>query len=283
MKSNKREISFLKYSGAGNTFLISSEKLDLDLADKRNFITRLCDPVEGFSVDGVLFLEKKNAVIVWDFYNSDGSTAEMCGNAARCAYSFANEFMVAENKIEFQTLSGIVVGYRSGPLVAVEMTEIKNESGSLSKSFIAEKIENEDLKKIFHREVVGTDLQSIDTGVPHLVFEIKNFADFKSLKHLCSYLRSLPLFPRGTNVTVISKISTNTAKAVTFERGVEDFTLACGTGAVAAAKYLATQVPGKIFNVQMPGGNLVVDFKNKENFPTLIGEAKYIGKVIVNI
>lgn len=284
MKTNNDGHLFYKYSGAGNTFLISSEKLDIALEQKIELVKRICDPVNGFSVDGVLFLEKQNDLVIWDFYNSDGSVAEMCGNAARCAYSFAENFLnIGSKKIEFKTLSGIVVGYRQQELVAIEMTPIKSEAGELEKKAIAKAIETEGLKKLFESEVVSKNLLSIDTGVPHLVFEIKDFNNFKNLKALGAQLRGLNLFPRGTNVTMVSVENEKTAKAVTYERGVEDFTLACGTGAVAAARFVSLKSKEKSIQIKMPGGNLKVDFVDSAKSPILLGEAKLIGKVIIDI
>lgn len=284
MKTSKKEHIFYKYSGAGNTFLISSDKLNIDGSEKKELIKKICNPVDGFAADGVLFLDKKQEQVVWDFYNSDGSTAEMCGNAARCAFRFSAEhFSQLKDKIEFVTLAGIVKGFKKGDLVAIEMTPVKNESGHPTLTEIADLIENANLKEQLLKESASSHFLSIDTGVPHLVFEIKNFTDYKKLKSLSALLRGLKLFPRGTNVTLISIINDNTAKAVTFERGVEDFTLACGTGAVAAAKYVSLKTQKNNINIQMPGGDLLVDFESLKSNPILIGQAVLIGKIIVEL
>jgi diaminopimelate epimerase len=284
MKTSKTEHIFYKYSGAGNTFLISSEKLDIETSKKKELIKKICSPTDGFMADGVLFLDKKQDQVVWDFYNSDGSTAEMCGNAARCAFRFSEEHLFPhKDKIEFVTLAGIVKGFKKNDLVAIEMTPVKNESGNLLLNEMADQINTASLKEQLLNELAGTYFLSIDTGVPHLVFEIKNFNDYKKLKNVCAYLRALKLFPRGTNVTMISISNDHTAKAVTFERGVEDFTLACGTGAVAAAKYVELKTKKNSINIQMPGGDLLVDFESLKSSPILIGQAILIGKIIVEL
>lgn len=284
MKTNRAGHSFYKYSGAGNTFLISSEKLNLDLNQKKELVKKICHPVDGFCADGVLFLEQQERFVVWDFYNSDGSVAEMCGNAARCAYSFAESFLDSEaKKIDFKTLAGVVGGYRQQDLVAIEMTPLKSEAGNLEKEAILKLLEVESLKSLFETEVISEQLLSIDTGVPHLVFEIKDFDNFKKLKNLGALLRGLKVFPRGTNVTMVSVENKKTAKAVTYERGVEDFTLACGTGAVAAAKFVSLIANEKKIQIKMPGGNLKVEFSNESKSPVLLGEAKFIGKIIIDI
>lgn len=284
MKTSKKEHLFYKYSGAGNTFLISSEKLNLDNLQKEELIKKICSPTNGFMADGVLFLEKKQDQVVWDFYNSDGSTAEMCGNAARCAFRFSEEHLLPQKeKIEFVTLAGIVRGFKKKDLVAIEMTPIKNEAGSFDLNKMISLVEPASLKEQLLSESLSASFLSIDTGVPHLVFEIKNFAEYKKLKNLSSYLRRIKLFPRGTNVTMISIINDHSAKAVTFERGVEDFTLACGTGAVAAAKYVSLKTQKNNINIQMPGGELMVDFESLKSTPILIGQAILIGKIIVEL
>lgn len=307
MKHNQMSHNtFYKYSGAGNTFLISKEKLSLSLNEKKELVTNACDPVDGFSADGVLFLEKKDNLIHWEFYNSDGSVAEMCGNAARCAFKFSYDHMLeGHNKptqIQFKTLSGIIKGQRSGDKICIEMTAAKKELGKMPQAqFIKEFILNvknnfpadlDLISKQLISEIENEDFLSIDTGVPHFVMEIKNFSAYENLKKLCSALRHYKIFPRGTNVTLIKINSINEAQAVTFERGVEGFTLACGTGAVAAGIYLGMKNKKNKLNITMPGGLLNIEldevfnsgefnFQKEIKSPLLIGDAKYIGKIIV--
>lgn len=301
---------FAKYSGAGNTFLISSENLDLDIESKRKFVKSICDSETGFAADGVLFLEKKEDYIEWDFYNSDGSSAEMCGNAARCAYQYCKDYLLKQNdflrskktapEIRFKTLSGIVRGFEENQKIAIEMPEVKKEIGFIGVDQIANELRaesGEDKDKtsnaqLLKQEVEDTELLSLDTGVPHLVIEIREFEEYRKLEKLCAQLRALSRFPRGTNVTLVKIKTPQSVSAVTFERGVEGFTRACGTGAVAAAIYLATKSAQSEIEVMMPGGTLVIKLDDKlknEKFnfqselkkPLLVGGAIYIGKIII--
>ena len=292
-----KTIEFIKYSGAGNTFLIAEKKINLANEMIQKIVTRICDPVNGFSADGVLWLEKKDSEIVWYFYNSDGSSAEMCGNAARCAFLFSQQhfFNSPPELIKFKTLSGVVQGKATTEGVSIEMTIAKKEKGFLFKEdFFAELSLVGFQDKDFFSQVIGKQVLSIDTGVPHLVIEVKDLNQYSAFKKSCEQIRKAKIFPRGTNVTLVQEKSVESLMAVSFERGVEDFTLACGTGAVAAGIYLAHKNKKSAIRVQMPGGQIVIKLDSKferDNFsfqedwqkPILVGDAIKIGRVIVDI
>ncbi|MCK6598947.1 MAG: diaminopimelate epimerase [Bdellovibrionaceae bacterium] len=292
-----KTIEFVKYSGAGNTFLIAEKKIDFEREFIQKTVTRICDPVNGFSADGVLWLEKKDSEIVWYFYNSDGSSAEMCGNAARCAFLFSQQYFFKNppEYIKFKTLSGVVQGSEGIEGVSIEMTRAKKEKGFFSKEDFLNVLLLEGFHdKEFFSYVCSNQVLSIDTGVPHLVIEIKDLSKYKSLKKTCEQIRNAKIFPRGTNVTLVQEKSVESLLAVSFERGVEDFTLACGTGAVAAGIYLAHKNKKSKIHVQMPGGNMVVkldsnfekdifSFQQDWQKPILVGDAIKIGTVIIDI
>jgi|SRR6185312_4517128 len=258
------KIHLVRVSGAENTFFIAnlfdpaiSEKFSgWSLEKKSEFSKKICTGYFGFQTDGVLFLRpEKNYDFAWDFYNADGSSAEMCGNAARCATVYFYEFIKDKKKIKFQTLAGDIAGeHLSNTRAQVEMTEITDVQP--------------------HLLLDGQDGFFVNTGVPHYVLACP------PQKELAQKLRFHPHFGKaGSNITFIEIISEREAKAVTFERGVEDFTQACGTGAVATACFLESlsktkNHPHDIFRIQMPGGLLEVKNPKLHEKPLLAGPVK---------
>ena len=238
-----------RMSGAGNTFLIWNAFTSEVPKEARAGIARLlCDSFTGFYTDGMIFMEKdpsgKND-FVWDFYNSDGSGAEMCGNAARCAALYFRHRVSTESpsKVQFLTRAGqIQAEILDFQVVEILMPKLK-EPGK----FI--EIQNGKKKEEFF---------FINTGVPHLVIEGE--PDFE----LAQKLRRAPeLGEAGANVTFANEVTPGEMEAVTFERGVENFTLACGTGAVAAAAFSLLKNPLlRQHAVEMPGGSLRVEWKS---------------------
>lgn len=260
---------FYKTSGAGNTFVIyigqildffSPEELKQQL--HRNFIKNLCSE-KWAHVDGALFLEQKSdSNYKWDFYNNDGSTAEMCGNAARCAaFVVGKLFPSIRNHIEFETLAGIIVGQVVNgdeitvlmPTPQVREKEFKTQADQYNETYFF-----------------------VDTGVPHIVIKLENILDINQLRKIGKQLRWAPeTGPNGSNVTFYSIKDLNDIQAVTYERGVEDLTQACGTGAVAAAMaYLYTQKTFADVRVEMPGGSLSVKIEKDTLKTWMIGPAE---------
>lgn len=256
----------IKYSGAGNTFVII---LDSAIAadERPEWVKTICNPIYGISADGVLFLKKgyKKADFLWDFYNSDGSIAEMCGNAARCAALFVfDDLQFTEEKIVFSTMAGLIKAQKeagqfkiSMPAYQIKATQkpIQLNSGQVIYGFW------------------------VDTGVPHFVINKKQLGSMTEDKKILSEIRNHVDFgSSGTNVTLIDIKSEDDLEAITFERGVENFTLACGTGAIAAAVAASELNKGKIFFVNMPGGQLKVQLKEKFEVE-LMGPAKKIAEI----
>lgn len=237
-----------RWSGAGNTFLIA-EAGDLAALKKQHsrpeLARRLCQSFDRAPTDGLLLIEARSGFdFAWDFYNSDGSVAEMCGNAARCAAMYFFKTRATSKKMKFLTLAGeIGAEVISDDLVKVEMPMLPATFEYLPEFF------------------------AINTGVPHIVLEEP--PDLARAK----IFRPLP-DAKGSNVTFIMRATKTGCKAVTFERGVENFTLACGTGAVAAAAYLAMKTGGSCFDIEMPGGKLRVDHVGPGKRPFLEGPAE---------
>ncbi|WP_413576444.1 diaminopimelate epimerase [Bdellovibrio sp. HCB290] len=269
-------IRITKMSGAGNTFafvdgrsVTSWKKIEGQLGKSRPEIAKLvCDRVLGLATDGFIIIEdpSEGFDFNWDFYNSDGSTAEMCGNAARCAARYCSE-QIAQNElsnIRFKTGAGLVVAQLLGNgRIRVKMPEAQ---------VVQNPIELETKSSSKEKFVL------VNTGVPHLVQKIHAFGDSVNLKDLAREMRNhKTLKPAGANVTFYAEDEPGKIKAVTFERGVEDYTLACGTGAVAAALVSSLENKLKEIEVQMPGGVMEVHFFDNDAKPLLVGDAVFVG------
>lgn len=245
-------------SGAGNTFSIVWESAaTYALNNRPAFVRELCQKT---TTDGFIFLSWKDQaqnLLQWDFYNNDGSMAEMCGNATRCVAFFAVQILKTKSSVlHLQTVAGpIEIKILDAHTYEIKMTA---------------------LIKFEHPKYFWCD-----TGVPHIVIEIPDFQQYPHLKDFCRNLRSHPDFqPRGTNVTLIQfDRAANRLKAVSYERGVEDFTQACGTGAMAAAFYNLHHRQQKETYVEMPGGLLKMNLSDLQN-PLMTGTATLQGEHI---
>jgi diaminopimelate epimerase len=247
------------YSGAGNTFVVEILKPN-DVKMSAAEVTRLC---EEHKVDGYLGLEQKNAKqFVWHFFNRDGSEAEFCGNAARCAQAFVNQSLNLLDS-HHETKAGTVKTW----------TESKNHWVLMpAPKVIAEKHSIDLEGQVF----VGL---WCDTGVPHFVTAQRSYR-FDLWKQISQKLRTHPsLQERGANITWVGTMTQGRSlQAVTYERGVEDFTQACGTGAMAAALFSQIKWPTeKIFKIMMPGGALEV--KNQETSWIMTGAVEKLADI----
>ena len=284
--------SFVKMSGAGNLFLLidfrDSESQKKWQSAFPSQLTRpqiaqlLCQSPKGFSADGLLFIETLSSSeedFQWDFYNADGSPAEMCGNAARCAARFAHTRGGVNKQMTFLTKAGSVTAtLLDNGKVEVEMPPVE-----LQKIPLGLKVEWENQKI--------TKINFLNTGVPHVTVsldppifsQLMNSQNMitadSSFYELALHLRHHSYIqPQGANVTFFCQQTKNSLRALSFERGVENFTQACGTGAVAAAWSLHQLHPlSKNIEVVMPGGALEVDFSHTR--PKLRGEANYLAEI----
>jgi diaminopimelate epimerase len=267
-------IPLVKMSGAGNTFVLvdatkTSTWLGIEAKIKikrRPFVKMICDKTLGVAADGVLFIEGGDfgSSYNWDFYNADGSSAEMCGNAARCAALFANEYLSAEVSgiYEFKTVAGMVSAQVLGDdRVRVVMPEAKDFQE----------------QKTLVIDGKPEDFSYVNTGVPHLVKKIAGYSEASNLKEFARKARHhQDLGSAGANVTFYTAEKDSLIKAVTFERGVEDYTQACGTGAVAAAYTHFKKTKSRNVDVHMPGGVLSVQFPESTKNPMMTGEAVFV-------
>jgi diaminopimelate epimerase len=213
-------LNFTKMNGAGNDFVMLDNregKLALDQAA----IARLCDRHRGIGADGLLMVEpaQNGADYRMRYYNADGGEAEMCGNGARCFGRYAQRLSGQPGDISFETQAGRITAQFLGDLVRIQMSEPHSlrlnasvESGG---------------------EVLS--VHSVNTGVPHAVVLVDDLEGV-DVKRFGSGLRYHQHFaPKGTNANFVEQLGPQSIAIRTYERGVEDETLACGTGMVACA------------------------------------------------
>lgn len=268
------EFSFLKMQACGNDFLI----MDSLQSDPSPFYPReiawLCDRHFGVGADGLVVLTKSEEHHAkWHFYNSDGSEAEMCGNAARCAIRYLSEkYYPHDVPIRIETKAGVIKGQIKEDLRLVEVT-------LTSRSY--ERFE-------FEQKVLATDKYSIETflintGVPHAVVEVKDLSTYPILQ-VGQDLRNHPaLGEEGANITFFQRLVGPRIRATTFERGVETETLSCGTGAAAAAIIYSEQYMQPLpIEVNVPGGEMIVDISPVSKMLLLQGPANYVFTISLN-
>lgn len=243
-------LDFTKMNGAGNDFvLLDNRTRGIRLAPQQ--IVALCDRHRGVGADGVILLipcSSGKADWAWEFYNSDGSTGEMCGNGARCFARYVQR-LIGSNRpdLTFETEAGVIRARFLGDRVTVNLTTPKDLR----------------LDQQVPLSTGPTTVHSLNTGVPHAVLFVPD-ADQAMVQQLGPEIRRHPLFgPRGTNVNFVQVLGPNSIRVRTFERGVEGETLACGTGVTASA-LISSRVHGftSPVKVRVQGGDdLEVSFK----------------------
>lgn len=216
-----KNIPFYKMSGSGNDFIIVDNRHGVVHEETlHQMIVGACRRKMSVGADGFVLVENtEGADFKWRFYNSDGSRAEMCGNGARCVSRFAFLNGIAGSDMTFETDVGLISAQITGDRVKIRMTDPKDMRQQLGL-----KMENDEL--LYH---------FINTGVPHVVVEVENVERVNVVGVGRAVRRHEAFSPAGTNVNFVQPVAQNLLKIRTYERGVEDETLACGTGSVAAA------------------------------------------------
>lgn len=261
-------IIFYKFSGTGNDFIIIDNRNRM-VGEKNlpDFVAKVCRRKISVGADGMILIENSDiADFRWRFFNSDGSTAEMCGNGARCAARFAYMNGIAGTEMSFETLAGIISAEIIGDQVKIKMTD----PGEIHDHVL--ELENGSLK-----------VSSINTGVPHAVIFTQEIRSAPVLGQGREVRFHKAFAPSGTNVNFVSRQSDGSIVNRTYERGVEDETLACGTGCVAAALVTARQT-GTLSPIRVltgSGGYLTIHYEEKKGFfrnVYLEGDARIIYK-----
>lgn len=230
-------IKFHKYQGAGNDFIIIDNRNQLyDLTS--SMVQQLCDRRFGIGADGLMLLENcPDYDFLMRYFNSDGGEASLCGNGSRCIVDFAYRLGLFTTTTHFWAVDGMHEGQITPEGVKVKM---------------------QDVQKI----TVAADHYLLDTGSPHYVRFVGD-AFHTDVYQEGKTIRNLPLYqPKGVNVNFITPTPEG-IRIATYERGVENETLACGTGCVAAALAVASENNDvqNTYHLIAKGGNLKVSFK----------------------
>ncbi|RAR51109.1 diaminopimelate epimerase [Flavobacterium lacus] len=256
-------IQFFKYQGTGNDFIMVDNRQAIFSKNDTKLIKRLCDRRFGIGADGLILLENdKISDFKMVYYNSDGNESSMCGNGGRCIVAFAKQLHVIENQTTFTAVDG------------------EHYAKISADGIVSLQMKNVDAIKM------AADYVFLNTGSPHHITVVD---DVKSVpvKEIGSQIRYSDLYGKaGSNVNFVEIISDSLFAVRTYERGVEDETLSCGTGVTAAA--IAMNAIGKTTSTEISllveGGELKVTFKKDGKQYTdvfLIGPATFVfeGKI----
>ena len=254
-------MEFVKMHGNGNDFVLIDEFEGVKVPEDRKskFVKAVCDRRFGVGSDGVIFVQKsKVADAKFVFYNSDGSRAEMCGNGIRCFARYVVERgYVKPGVVRVETLAGVLnldVWFDGKWWVRVNMGKPKfGRDVPALRDVWGEVFEIDGRKFKFY---------AVNTGVPHAVIFVDDF-DFDFYK-VARAVRYNELFPEGTNVNFAKVLSRNRVFVRTYERGVEDETLSCGTGSCAVVVVgNRLGILDKVVEVQTKGGILKIEVNNE--------------------
>ena len=272
----KFPIPFTKMSGTGNDFIIIDHRKPLLNQDEFGpFAKAVCRRKFSAGADGLILIEDSSeANFRWHFYNADGSVAEMCGNGARCAARFACEKKIAPAAMRFLTIAGEIRAEVRGESVKLAMTPPVDLA-------LDQQVEIDGGRQTVH---------SINTGVPHAVLFVEDGNRAPVLKW-GRHIRFHDRFqPAGTNVNFVQTLGPASLHARTYERGVEDETLACGTGAVASAIIagLLGRVESPVTVTTSGGEQLIIYFSIQNSSPAEItdvfleGPAHFVYEGLLN-
>ena len=246
-------MKFTKMQGAGNDFLvINNIEEKLPQAQFAALARRLCTRRMSIGADGMMIVDapQNGGDYRMYFYNADGSLGEMCGNGARCIARYGYEKGLAGETQRVETTAGLVVGQRRDKrMYTVRLNDIT-------------KFAQDVIAKIDGKTVQCDYLELGDPGLPHAVVLLEGDCAMtqETLRELGRKLRANSAFPKGANVNFCRVIGENEVEELTYERGVEDFTLACGTGtgSVVAALMRRGLVSGENTKVHVLGGELFI-------------------------
>lgn len=250
-QASARLFKFSKWQGAGNDFVFTESPKVF----KKSDIQKICDRHFGIGSDGMVFIHKEKSGYEGQFFNPDGSKAGFCGNAARC---FAGLIFSKTVKFEIQF-----------KLNQISVTAKRKSKDKIEVQWTIPEMSCETLSL-----VSGGVLKFVQVSVPHVVLEEVESLTNASLLKAKQFRSEKRWGSEGTNVTYFRRIDAHKFEAVTYERGVEDFTLACGTGAVAVS--LSEGKENRATEIIMPGGILTVFVDRNEKFVSLSGDAKMV-------
>jgi diaminopimelate epimerase len=250
-------IIFYKYQGTGNDFIIIDNR-NKNITLTTTQIAQLCHRKMGIGADGLMLLQQKEGYdFEMKYYNADGNESSMCGNGGRCLTQFANDIGIKKEDYHFWAIDGEHESYFKEDWVYLKMIDVNTI------------------------EIVGED-KILNTGSPHYIKKVNNIKEVNVFEE-GKAIRYSPSFNKeGINVNFVENLGANKIFVRTYERGVENETLSCGTGVTAAAITSVHSLGQHSIAVETLGGNLQVNFSLKlENEATnvwLCGPATFIFK-----
>ena len=214
-------VEFWKMSGTGNDFIVIDNRKGLvKEQEMARLVARTCRRRESVGADGVIFVtDSKEYDFGWRFFNADGGEVEMCGNGGRCVSRFAFLKGIAGSRMTFETLVGPISAEVEGRMVKVLLPEPENEATDVDLPFLSGWL----------------SCDFVNTGVPHVVVQVSDLDNHPVFDQGREIRYHKKFSPEGTNANFMTIVGPNELAVRTYERGVEDETLACGTGAVASA------------------------------------------------
>lgn len=259
------QLEFYKYQGTGNDFVMIDNRSGFFPKEDVQLVAHLCDRRFGIGADGLILLENDTETdFKMVYYNSDGNPSSMCGNGGRCLVAFAKDLHVVQNNCTFIATDGLHhATVATDGIVSLQMIDVNEIQKHNSHTFL-------------------------NTGSPHHVQIVDDLVHY-NVKENGAAIRYGALYgEKGSNINFVKKVDDSTFSLRTYERGVEDETLACGTGATAVAIAMnATGQTDKTFiNLNVEGGKLAVSFDKNGNLFTnvfLIGPAKFVFKGTIEI
>ena len=251
------KLSFYKYQGTGNDFIIIDNRQLLFFKDNAKFIANLCDRKFGIGADGLILLEDDDTSdFKMVYYNSDGNKSSMCGNGGRCIVAFAKFLGIVPDQTTFNAIDGLHHASIEDEIVSLQMIDVS-----------AIKIK--------------PNVIFLDTGSPHHVQLVENLKEF-SVQKEGAKLRYGLYGEKGSNINFVEQIDDASFSVRTYERGVEDETLSCGTGvtAVAIAMHKTGKTKSNQVAIDVMGGKLEVKFNVNQSYTDvfLIGPAEQVFK-----
>ena len=248
--------TFYKYNGTGNDFVIVDNRTSFFPKNDIKLIGRICDRNFGVGADGLILLEEyPNSDFYMTYFNADGMPGTMCGNGGRCIVHFARKIGLIEEKALFTAVDGLHIAMIQGDEISLKMNDVDSVN-------------------------LNGDHVYINTGSPHHIQFVKDIDDF-DVKRIGANIRYNIYGKEGSNVNFAEQIKDDLYSVRTYERGVEDETLSCGTGvtAVALAIYETKRSNSKRITFKTKGGLLNVKFQQNEGTYSeiyLIGPASLV-------
>lgn len=234
-------VNFVKYQGTGNDFILIDHRHPFFNKEDAELISRLCDRRFGIGADGLILLETHPEVdFEMVYFNADGRPSSMCGNGGRCTVHFAKQLGIIGSKTRFMAVDGIHEASIENNWVALHMGDVR-QIDTLTGAFF------------------------LDTGSPHHV-QLCDAVDAVDVPYQGAKIRYGTYGQAGANVNFVNQEASDSFKVRTYERGVEDETLSCGTGvtAVALAMHHAGYTTSNTVQIETPGGRLQISFTKQE-------------------